>query len=271
MDVVIRRLEKTFSDGTRVLNDVSLSIASGEGVVLLGANGCGKSTLLRCLLGIEQITGGEALIDGVSVGAARRSELRRLRARVGSVFQQFNLVGNLSVHQNVLFGRLGGHGIVRSLSWTAPVEARDEAMHCLDRVGLAHLAPRRTDTLSGGQQQRVAIARMLMQDARIVFADEPVASLDPKAGREVMDLLFEIVRERRLTVVCVLHQIDLARAYANRVIGLKAGRVALDDSPANLSDDAIADLYEADRTRAQQDQKEADDARSLLSRRASAL
>ena len=270
MDLAIRQLAKTFPDGTRVLEAVDFSIASGEGVVLLGANGCGKSTLLRCMLGLEKISAGEVVIDGVSIGQARANELRRLRARVGSVFQQFNLVGNLTVHQNVMFGRLGTHGLIGALSLTAPAEARDKAMHSLDRVGLAHLAKRRTDTLSGGQQQRVAIARMLMQDAGVVFADEPVASLDPRAGREVMDLLFEIVRERGLTVVCVLHQVDLARAYADRIIGLKEGRVKLDDTPENLTDDQIAELYEADRTLAEEEQKDADDARAQLKRSAAA-
>ncbi|MFN3615135.1 MAG: phosphonate ABC transporter ATP-binding protein [Rubrimonas sp.] len=250
MRVDIRGVRKTYPDGTEALRGVDLSIAPGEGVVLLGANGCGKSTLMRCMLGLERLTAGEIEIGGVPVHRARRSELRRLRTRFGSVFQQFNLVGNLSVHQNVLFGRLGAHGLLGALSLTAPRAARDQAMACLDRVGLAHLAARRTDTLSGGQQQRVAIARMLMQDARMVFADEPVASLDPRAGREVMDLLFEIVRERRLTVVCVLHQIELATEYAQRLVGLKHGRVVLDGPPGAVDPAAIHDLYEADRAAA---------------------
>ncbi|TVQ57252.1 MAG: phosphonate ABC transporter ATP-binding protein [Rhodobacteraceae bacterium] len=250
MRIDIRGVRKTYPDGTEVLRGVDLSIAPGEGVVLLGANGCGKSTLMRCMLGLERLTAGEIEIGGVKLHRARRAELRRLRARFGSVFQQFNLVGNLSAHQNVLFGRLGEHGLFGSLALTAPKAAREQAMACLERVGLAHLAARRTDTLSGGQQQRVAIARMLMQDAQLVFADEPVASLDPRAGREVMDLLFEIVRERRLTVVCVLHQIDLATAYAERIVGLKHGRVAIDGPPAAVDAAAIHDLYAADRAAA---------------------
>ncbi|MDO5646486.1 phosphonate ABC transporter ATP-binding protein [Paracoccus sp. (in: a-proteobacteria)] len=244
MRVQVQNVAKTYPDGTQVLHDVSFDIPSGQGVALLGANGCGKSTLLRCILGLEPVTRGAILLDGTDITQARGRKLRLLRTDIGSVFQQFNLVGNLSVHQNVLFGRMGAHGFWRSLSITAPADARDRAMACLDRVGLAHLAARRTDTLSGGQQQRVAIARMLMQDAKIVFADEPVASLDPKAGREVMDLLFEIVQERNLTVVCVLHQLDLARHYAGRIIGLKQGRVALDGAPDSLTDDQLADLYQ---------------------------
>ncbi len=246
MQIDVRGLRKTFPGGIEVLRGVDFSIAPGEGVVILGANGCGKSTLIRCMLGLERLTAGEIEIGGVKLTRARQSELRRIRSQIGSVFQQFNLVGNLSAFQNVLFGRLGEHGFFGSLSLTAPKAAREQAMACLERVGLADLAERRTDTLSGGQQQRVAIARMLMQDAQLVFADEPVASLDPRAGREVMDLLFEIVRERRLTVVCVLHQIDLAVAYAERIIGLKHGRVAIDGPPAALDSALIYDLYTAE-------------------------
>ncbi len=271
MEVVVQEVAKTFPDGARVLEAVDFSIASGEGVVLLGANGCGKSTLLRCMLGLEPLTGGRILIDGVDVARSRGTELRRLRARVGTVFQQFNLVGNLSVLQNVLFGRLGSDGIWGSLAMTAPARLRERGMACLDRVGLAHLAGRRTDTLSGGQQQRVAIARMLMQDAGIVFADEPVASLDPRAGREVMDLLFEIVHERRLTVVCVLHQLDLATAYADRIIGLKGGRVVLDGKPGRFSEDAYADLYAADRARAEVEREEQEHASTRIRRAAAAF
>jgi phosphonate transport system ATP-binding protein len=268
MEVRVREVAKNYPDGTRVLEAVDFSIAPGEGVVLLGANGCGKSTLLRCMLGLEPLSKGSITIGGVDVGRARGGELRRLRAGIGSVFQQFNLVGNLSVFQNVLFGRLGRHGLIRSLTATASQGARDRAMESLDRVGLAHLAGRRTDTLSGGQQQRVAIARMLMQEARIVFADEPVASLDPRAGREVMDLLFEIVRERGLTVVCVLHQLDLARTYADRIIGLKGGRVAVDAAPAAVPDAALAALYDGGRP---DETEEVDLAEPHVSRRAAAL
>lgn len=243
MDIKAEAVAKTYADGTEALKGVDFSIPSGEGVVILGPNGCGKSTLLRCMLGLEKLSSGRITVGATDIGAARRGELAALRRSLGSVFQHFNLVGNLTVFQNVLFGRLGRDGLLKSLSATTPSVTRKRALDCLDRVGLADLARRRTDTLSGGQQQRVAIARMLMQDARIVFADEPVASLDPKAGREVMDLLWEVVRERDLTVVCVLHQVDLALEYAGRVIGMKAGRVAFDAAPAALTRPAIEDLY----------------------------
>ncbi|MCH8529724.1 MAG: phosphonate ABC transporter ATP-binding protein [Saccharospirillum sp.] len=244
MDVVINGVGKTYPDGTEVLRNVDLTIGSGEGVVLLGANGCGKSTLLRCMLGLETLSQGTISLGGQSVSQLKGRQLRQLRSQIGSVFQQFNLVGNLSVFQNVLFGRLGNDGLLRSLNLTCSQENRERAMYCLDRVGLAQFAAKRTDSLSGGQQQRVAIARMLMQDVRIVFADEPVASLDPKAGREVMDLLFEVVHEHKLTVVCVLHQLELANEYAQRLVGLKAGRVVLDLPPNKASKAELAALYD---------------------------
>lgn len=244
MDVVVTGVGKTYPDGTEVLKGLDLQIASGEGVVLLGANGCGKSTLLRCMLGLETLSKGDIQLSGLSIQKQKGRNLRRLRSRIGSVFQQFNLVGNLSVFQNVLFGRLGNDGLLLSLNLTCSRANRELAMHCLERVGLAHLAAKRTDSLSGGQQQRVAIARMLMQDVQIVFADEPVASLDPRAGREVMDLLFEIVHERKLTVICVLHQLELATEYAQRLVGLKQGKVVMDCTPSHVTQQELAALYE---------------------------
>lgn len=243
MHIRVDNLHKSYPDGAQILSGLNLEINSGEGVVLLGANGCGKSTLLRCMLGLEPISSGDILIDGISLSHAKTRPLRQLRSRIGTVFQQFNLVNNLSVFQNVLFGRLGNDGLLRSLNLTCSQTNRDLAMHCLERVGLADLAKRRTDQLSGGQQQRVAMARMLMQDVQLVFADEPIASLDPRAGREVMDLLFEIVHERRLTVICVLHQLELAQEYAQRIVGLKAGQVLLDGKPSDLSSEQLHSLY----------------------------
>ena len=242
MQVQLNGIHKQYGNNA-ILRGIDLEINSGEGVVLLGANGCGKSTLLRCLLGLESVDSGEVLINDTRINHAHSAELRRLRRHIGTVFQQFNLVRQLSVLQNVLFGRLGSDGLLRSLNMTADHTTRMRAMACLDRVGLAHLAPQRTDTLSGGQQQRVAIARMLMQDAQLVLADEPVASLDPRSGREVMELLFEIVRERKLTLICVLHQLDLAQEFAQRIIGLRQGRILLDGSPAALSAESLQSLY----------------------------
>ena len=244
MQLSISNLAKTYPDGTRALNGVSFEVSPGEGVVILGHNGCGKSTLMKCLTGLERPSSGRLVLDGIDITNASRRDLRPLRQRIGCVFQKFNMVGNLSVLQNVLFGLMGRRGIMASHALTASHASRMAAMEALDRVGLSHLAARRTDTLSGGQQQRVAIARMLMQDAEIVLADEPVASLDPKAGREVMELLWSVVRERGMTVLCVLHQIEFAREFGERLVGLQAGQLAFDQPASEISDSDITALYQ---------------------------
>lgn len=247
MQLLIENVSKTYPNGTQALNGLSFSVSPGEGVVILGHNGCGKSTLMKCLTGLEKPTGGSLVLDGIHIQKASRRELRALRQRIGCVFQKINMIGNLSVLQNVLFGLMGRHGFWASYAKTASRQARYQAMAALERVGLAHVAARRTDTLSGGQQQRVAIARMLMQDAEIVLADEPVASLDPKAGKEVMELLWSVVKERQMSVLCVLHQIDLARTYGERLIGLHSGKLSFDRTREDVSDHDIAALYEVTR------------------------
>jgi phosphonate transport system ATP-binding protein len=240
----VEDLYKVYPDGTRALEGVSFTASPGEVAVVLGANGSGKSTLLRCVLGLERATSGTVRVGEVEATALRGERLRALRRRVGMVFQRFHLVGNRSVFQNVLHGAMGESR--NPLCWwvaTAPRESRLRAMECLERVGLAEKAERRADALSGGQQQRVAIARMLMQRPEVVLADEPVASLDPEAGCEVMDLLVEVARERGMTVVCTLHQLEVASRYADRFIGLRDGRVVLDGSARGVSRGELEELY----------------------------
>lgn len=240
-------VSKTYAGGPRALDDVSFTVDRGDCVVLLGRNGSGKSTLLRCLNGLEHPETGRVAFDGELITGARRAALRRSRARIGVVFQKFNLVANLSVFQNVLFGGLGRpSGLWGVLAPLASKAERERAWACLERVGLADFAARRADRLSGGQQQRVAIARMLMQEAEVVLADEPVASLDPVSGRRVMDLLWEIVHERGLTVVCTLHQLDLALAYGGRVIGLRGGRKVMDETLAGKTGADLEGLYDGE-------------------------
>lgn len=228
-----------------VLRGVSFDMAEGQGVVLLGANGCGKSTLMRSLNGLEKLQSGTIHVHGEELSVARGRGLRQIRRGMGYVFQQFNLVPQLNAFQNVLLGAMGRHrlGLLSCLSLTASAQERERAFHCLERVGMADRALHRPSELSGGQQQRVAIARMLMQAPRVVVADEPIASLDPKAGREVLDLLWRIVREEGLTMLCTLHHLELAQEYADRILGMKAGRIEIDAATPDTDADQLNNLY----------------------------
>jgi len=242
--IAVEQVHLAYGD-LEVLRGVSFEVAAGQGVVLLGANGCGKSTLMRSLNGLEPVQSGRIRIHGEAVTTASRRKLRRIRRTMGYVFQQFHLVPQLSAFQNVLLGAMGRHrlGLLSCLALTASADERARAMDCLDRVGMADRALHRPNALSGGQQQRVAIARMLMQAPKVVIADEPVASLDPKAGREVLDLLWRIVREEGLSMLCTLHQLDLALDYADRIVGMKAGRIEIDAAVAEADRGMLDALY----------------------------
>lgn len=242
-----RGIHKRF--GRRVvLASVDLAIARGGLTVLLGANGSGKSTLIRCLTGLERIDAGEVRLDGERVDRLRGSSRRRARRRVAVVFQHFNLIGNVSVFQNVLNGAMGRAplGLLSVLAPVASAELREKAMDCLTRVGLSDRADHPARTLSGGQQQRVAIARALMQEAEVLIADEPVASLDPQAGRGVMELLVAVAREEGMTVLTSLHQLALAEEYADRIVGLKAGEVEFDTGVESVARERMEGLYVGD-------------------------
>jgi phosphonate transport system ATP-binding protein len=248
--VSVRGLRKEF-DGGRVvaLDNVDLDIYPGELTVIIGLSGSGKSTLLRHLNKLHVPTTGWVQVLGHDVVAAKGRELRELRRDVGFVFQQFNIVGRLSCIENVLSGALGRLKAPRYGVITYPKAMRREALECLARVGLADRAFQRTDTLSGGQQQRVAIARTIMQRPKIVLADEPVASLDPEISGQVMDVLFQVCREDNLSVLCSLHQVDLALGWANRLIGLRDGQLVLDKPAAGLTTaDAMAVYQRLDPT-----------------------
>ncbi len=243
--VEVNDLVKTFDSGrVRALDGVSFSVPKRQMLVIIGLSGSGKSTLLRHLNGLHDPTSGQVSVLGTDVGTAKGRELRALRRDVGFVFQQFNIVGRLSCIENVLSGALGRLRGPRVGALMYPKDLRREALVQLDRVGLADRAWQRTDTLSGGQQQRVAIARTLMQKPRIVLADEPVASLDPEISGQVMDVLFQCCIEDDITVLCSLHQVDLALGWANRLIGLRDGKVVL-DSPvdSDLDRDHVMEVY----------------------------
>ena len=247
-EVVVRvtDLVKTFDGGrVRALDGVSFEVTSGQMVVIIGLSGSGKSTLLRHLNGLHQPTSGTVEVLGQTVNGLKGRPLRNLRQDVGFVFQQFNIVGRLSCIENVLSGALGRLRGPRPGVLAYPRSLREEAIGHLERVGLGDRAFQRTDTLSGGQQQRVAIARTLMQDPKIVLADEPVASLDPEISGQVMDLLFQACVERDITVLCSLHQVDLALGWADRLIGLNEGQVVLETAVSDdLDQERVMEVYQ---------------------------
>ncbi|KRA24415.1 phosphonate ABC transporter [Microbacterium sp. Root61] len=240
--VRIEGLTKTFGS-TVALEGVTLEVRRGEVVVLLGLSGSGKSTLLRHVDGLELPTQGRVQVLGEEVPALRGRRLRALRRRVGFIFQQFELVPSLTVLENVLTGSLAGIRGPRLGLWGYRKDLKLAALGHLDRVGLLAKAYQRADTLSGGQQQRVAIARALMQNPEVLLADEPVASLDPESSDQVMALIRDIALDNGLTVLCSLHQVDLALSWADRIVGLRHGEVVLDTPTNGLTKAEVMEIY----------------------------
>lgn len=248
MSLRIQNLNKHFANGKRALDNIQIDIAQGEMVALIGASGSGKSTLLRHVAGLmaaDSTSGSLIEVAGHCVqsdGKIQR-DVRKTRSEVGMVFQQFNLVDRLPVLMNVLIGRL--HSMPWWRSWTRWFTAseRQLALEALARVGIAECHAQRASTLSGGQQQRAAIARTLVQGARVVLADEPIASLDPESSRKVMEILTRINREDRCTVVVSLHQVDMAIRYCPRVVALHQGRVVYDGPSSALTPELLRSLY----------------------------
>jgi len=221
----VRHLTKVYDDGTVALKDVSFEVPDGEFLVIIGLSGSGKSTLLRCINRLIDPTEGEILWDGVDLARLRGEDLRKARRHIGMVFQQFNLVKRSKVITNVLAGRLGYLPSWRSLVGQFPPEDLRMAQEAMRRLGITDQAQKRADELSGGQQQRVGIARALMQEPKIILADEPVASLDPVLAHSILQHLEGLNREDRITVLCSLHYLDLVQRYATQVIGLREGRL----------------------------------------------
>jgi phosphonate transport system ATP-binding protein len=250
----IKHLHKTYSTTTPVLRGVSIKVDRGEFVGIIGLSGSGKSTLLRCINRLIPATSGEimvprSLLGGETNGARAdvlklsSQELRRLRRKVGMVFQQFNIVKRLSVIENVLAGGLGYQPALRSALRLFSAAEQRQALANLKRVGLLDHAYKRADELSGGEQQRVAIARTLMQQPAIILADEPVSSLDPKLARVVLDILKRVCKEDGITALVSLHTLELTREYADRVIGLRQGQVFFDGPANDLTETIVDSVY----------------------------
>lgn len=245
--VRVSHASKTFAGTRRALKDVSFVVEPGERVALLGASGSGKSTLLRALCGLETLDpqGGAVEVFGRSLqtGGRLAPDIRAQRRQVGVIFQQFNLVGRLPVLTNVLTGLAAELPLLRALTHRYTLEERARALDALESMGLAEQAFQRASTLSGGQQQRAAIARTLVQGARLLLADEPVASLDPESTRRVMDLLLALNRQQGMTLVVSLHHVSLARRYCERVVALRDGALVFDGPSAALTPSFLRELY----------------------------
>ncbi len=245
--VSVRGLVKRFTTGAAVIDGLDLTIGAGSRVAIIGANGTGKSTFVRMLVRLVEPDDGLISVFGNDVRHLDARKLRALRAHVGFVFQRHNLVTRLSALSNVVHGAQGRVGGPRAwIHSLAPRALRDEAMTCLDRVGLSDKALARVDTLSGGQSQRVAVARMLMQRPSLVIADEPDASLDPKSGEEVMAMLAELAGERKATLIFISHRMEHARQFSERIVGLGGGRVSFDRRARGVTDAELSGFFRQD-------------------------
>ncbi len=238
----VEHLTKVYPNGTTALKDVSFTVRDGEFLVIIGLSGSGKSTLLRCINRLIDPTEGRVLWDDADVTAASPRELRQLRRHIGMVFQHFNLVKRSSVLTNVLSGRLGYTNSLLSLLGLWSKADRTRATQALERMGLGDKAHRRADALSGGQQQRVGIARTLMQEPRLILADEPVASLDPVLSHSILRYL-EQLNQEGITVMCSLHFLDLVHRYATRVVALKDGVKVFEGLPAQIDREKFREIY----------------------------
>lgn len=244
--LIIENLTKVYDNGFKAIDNLSLEIPDGQFVALIGLSGSGKSTLLRCINRLIEPTEGRIIWNGLDITAISDEEIRYLRRRIGFIFQQFNLVKRSTVLTNVLSGRLGYTNPLLSLLNYFSTADRNQALANLERVGIGNQAHKRASELSGGQQQRVAIARALMQNPELMLADEPVASLDPATSHSVMKYLELLNKEDNLTVLCSLHFLSLARAYADRVVALKDGKLEFDGSPAEIDNARFKEIYGED-------------------------
>jgi phosphonate transport system ATP-binding protein len=239
----LRNLSKSYVPGKPVLRDVNLDIAARGITAIIGPSGTGKSTLIRCINRLVEPTAGAVELDGEDLVRLSRRELRRARRRIGMVFQEYNLVERLSVMENLLTGRLGYVSAWRAWRRKFPPDDIARAFELLDVVGLAGFAHERADALSGGQRQRVGIARAVMQQPALLLADEPTSSLDPKTSVEIMQLLTGIARERGIPVIINMHDVELAKRFADRVVGMAEGSVVFDGPPDGLSDEMLKKVY----------------------------
>ncbi|MCB9499026.1 MAG: phosphonate ABC transporter ATP-binding protein [Erysipelotrichaceae bacterium] len=241
--IEFKNVSKIYPSGVKGLDDVNLTVNDGDFLCIIGLSGAGKSTLLRSINKMHTIQSGNIIVNDEDISKAKGKKLRLIRRNIGMIFQSFNLVNRSSVYKNVLAGRVGYHSTFSTLFG---IYSRDEkmlALQSLDKLGILDKAFIRADQLSGGQQQRVALARALTQEPKIILADEPVASLDPVTTISVMDDFAKINREFGITIVANMHHVDLAMKYANRIIGIKSGKIVFDGTPDEITDEVLFNIY----------------------------
>lgn len=241
--LTLKGLHKRYPDGFVALPSVDLEVPTGQLVALIGPSGAGKSTLIRCINRLVEPTSGSVKLGEQELTTLSRGELRRARRRIAMIFQDYALVDRLTVMENVLSGRLGYVSFWQSWMRRFPQADVDRAFELLETVGLKGLHDRRADALSGGQRQRVGIARALMQQPELLLVDEPTASLDPRTARQVMQLLGDLCKAHNLTAIINIHDVPLARAYTDRIVGLQAGNVVFDGMPQELTDAVLPEIY----------------------------
>ncbi len=239
----LHHLSKQYPTGDRALTGVTLEVPQGQVMALIGPSGAGKSTLIRCVNRLVEPTSGTVALHDVDLTALGAGALRQARRRKGMIFQEYALVERLSVMENVLSGRLGYVGFWRSYFRKFPPSDIEAAFHLLDRVELSDMVDKRADALSGGQRQRVGIARALIQDPELLLVDEPTASLDPKTSRQIMRLICELCAERQLTAIINIHDVLLARLFAQRIVGLQEGAIVYDGPPSGLTSEVLTRIY----------------------------
>ncbi len=241
--LVINNLFKEYTPGKPVLSDISLEIEAKGITAIIGPSGTGKSTLIRCINKLVDPTSGEILFMGENLASLKGRRLRNARRHIGMVFQEYNLLERLSVMENVLSGRLGYVSPIRA--WLRKFSGEDvaKAFELLEQVGMGSFADQRADALSGGQRQRVSIARALMQSPNILLADEPTSSLDPKTSVEILELMTEQARLRNIPVIINIHDVSLAKRFADRIVGMSAGKVIFDGPPEDLQNDHLKAIY----------------------------
>ena len=240
-----QHVNKVYNNSTKALDDVSFSVEKGEFVSIIGPSGAGKSTILRCINRLIDATDGNIIYDGDDILSLGKRDLRRVRTKTGMIFQHYNLVDRLSVIENVLHGRLGQESAISGMLGSYSETEKEKAFSILNELGLAEQAYKRCDALSGGQKQRVGIARAIMQEPKLILCDEPIASLDPKASKTIMDHLSQINQKQKITCIVNLHQVEVAMKYSQRILGVSSGKIVFDGTPEELTKKKIHEIYQS--------------------------